>query len=134
MFISTLPCGVRKGFMKALRAFWGTTKKCENKNLFFSLCPESGPEGSIFYFKTILFLFSWHIVFKKGSTSNFIKSMLESLCFVSFNSILVVSPVESNFLIKYPINRLYQNKLPKLLKGTLMHIWKSPFIFVFIQK
>ena len=30
IFIFTLLCGASKGFMKA---FWGTTKKCENKNL-----------------------------------------------------------------------------------------------------
>ena len=29
----TLLCGGPKGFMKALKAFWSTTKKCENKNL-----------------------------------------------------------------------------------------------------
>ena len=35
IFIFTLLCGASKGFMKALKAlktFWGTRKKCENKN------------------------------------------------------------------------------------------------------
>ena len=33
IFIFALLCSVSKGFMKAFKAFWGTTKKYENKNL-----------------------------------------------------------------------------------------------------
>ena len=37
IFIFTLLCGASKGFLKNLKGlrktFWGTTKKCENKNL-----------------------------------------------------------------------------------------------------
>ena len=33
IFIFTLLYGASKGFMKAFKAFWGTTKKCKNKDL-----------------------------------------------------------------------------------------------------
>ena len=46
-----VPCGASKGFMKAFKGrhkiFWGTTKKCENKNLiqFFLLVRDWDGKG-----------------------------------------------------------------------------------------
>ena len=49
-------CGASKGFVKALKAFWSATKKCENKvKLISSLSPESRLER-LTCFKLNIFL------------------------------------------------------------------------------
>ena len=44
-YIFTFLCGASKGFIGPHKTFRGTTKKCENKDLIFSLRPGLGREG-----------------------------------------------------------------------------------------